>query len=204
MGLFSYVIEAFKKSFEEKCVSLLVSAYNTSITNLDYSIKWMENDFTSMLDKYINQNPQRLIWGWRIECHVEHHFHNNIIQNKKGYANKENRIDMKLSNISHGQEFCFYVEAKLLKEKDSKLLNRYIDTGIDNYVFEKYPCGILLGYLVEGDVDNTIQKVNGILVKNNRDSEILVRIPHNIHNQYFESTHPNFGIISHFVFDYTV
>jgi hypothetical protein len=204
MGLFSYIEEAFKRSFEEKCVSLLVSAYNTSITKLDYSIKWMENDFTSMLDRYINQNPQRLMWGWKIDCHVEHHLHKNIIQNKKGYANKEDRIDMKLTSISLGKEFCFYVEAKNLKEKDSKLLKRYIETGIDHYLTEKYPRGILLGYLVGGSVDTTIQKINALLTKKKRESEMLKRQSHSLHDQYFESTHPNFGVISHFVFDYTV
>lgn len=202
MGLFTYVIEAFKRSFEERCLMLLVSAYNTSINTHDYALDWLEDDFNAMLDRLINQNPLRL--KWNIHCHVEHHLHKNIMQNVRGYADREDRIDMKLSNISHRLEYNFYVEAKRLKEKDSGLLNRYIDTGIDNFLTGKYPQGILLGYLLEGVINNTVQKVNGILVKNNRASEILVRKPHNIHDQYFESTHYDFGVISHFVFDFTV
>ncbi len=201
MGLASSNVKTIQKSFEEKCVTLLVSAYHLSIKNHSYSTDWMENDYTSMLDEYIDEDPQRK--EWRFSCNIEHHIHKFSTSKSKGYANSENRIDMRITAFSSSIEYHFYVEAKCLKESDSRLLNRYINTGIDHYLSKKYPQGILLGYLVEGDIDNTVQKVNGILVKNNRDSEILVRIPHNIHNQYFESTHPYFGIISHFVFDYT-
>ena len=202
MGLASSKVEAFRKAFEIRCVTLLVSAYRNSIADHHYSTDCIENDFTSMLVNYMDKNPQRLTWN--IHCHRDHHLYKRQTQCKKGCANKEDTIDMRLSNISYRQEYCFYVEAKRLKEKDSGLLNRYIDTGIDHYLSGKYPQGILLGYLVDGGIDITVQKVNGILVKNNRTSEILVRKPHNIHDQYFESTHPNFGVISHFVFDFTV
>jgi len=202
MGLFSYIEEAFKRAFEERCITLLVAAYNSSISNTDYKLIWDENDFSSMLEKYIEKNPQRI--KWKISCTTEKHLHTDIVQNDKGYANKESRIDMRLSTFSTWKEYLFYAEAKRLKEKDSSLLNRYIETGIDHYLTEKYPHGILLGYLVEGGVDTTIQKINALLTKKKRESEILNRQSHSLHNQYFESTHPNFGVINHFVFDYTV
>ena len=202
MGLFSYIGEAFKRSFDEKCVTLLVAAYHTSIVNHIFSVDWMENDFTSMLVDYIDKDPRRL--KWNIHCHREHHFHDDTIQTKKGFANKEDIIDMRLSNISLRQEYCFYVEAKRLKEKDTGLLNRYIETGMDHYLTEKYPRGVLLGYLVECSLDIIVLKINALLTNNNRSSEMLIRKEHLLHDQYFESTHPNFGIISHFVFDYTV
>lgn len=202
MGLSISIVESFRKSFEIKCITLLVTAYNTSIANSDYLISWDENDFTSMLEKHFEKDSQRV--KWQISCTTEKHLHIDSIQNEKGYANKESRIDMRLSTFSFSEEYYFYIEAKRLKENDNGLLRRYIETGLDHFLSKKYPQGILLGYLVEGDVDNTVQKVNGILVKNNRASEILVKKPHTMHNQYFESTHSGFGIISHFVFDYTV
>ena len=202
MGLSISIVETFRKSFETRCVTLLVTAYNTSIANADYLVSWDENDFTSMLEKSLEKDPQRV--KWQINCTTEKHLHENVIQNYKGYANKESRIDMRLSTFSSTDEYFFYIEAKRLKESDNRLLKRYVDTGIDHYLTKKYPQGVLLGYLVEGRIDNTVQKVNGILVKNNRANEILVRKPHNIHDQYFESTHYDFGVISHFVFDFTV
>ena len=202
MGLSTYIVSSFRKSFEIRCMTLLVSAYNTSIAKADYLLNWDENDFTSMLEKYLENDSQRA--KWQISCTTEKHLHEDIIQNVKGYANKESRIDMRLSTFFSKNEDYFYIEAKRLKENDGGLLHRYINTGIDHYLSKKYPHGILLGYLVEGNVDNTIKKVNEILVKEKRNSEILVRKSHFIHNQYFESIHPDFGIISHFVFDFTV
>ena len=201
MGLYSNIVDGFKKAFETKCVTMLVSAYHTSIVDHIYSPGWMENDFTSMLDEYIDKNPQRV--KWKISCNVEHHLHKKGLKKKKGYANSEDRIDLRFTTFSSKDEYCFFVEAKRLKEKDSGLLNRYINTGIDHYLSKKYPHGVLLSYLMEGNVDTTIQKINALLTKKKRESEMLNRQSHSLHDQYFESTHPNFGVISHFVFDYT-
>ena len=161
MGLYSKIVDGFKKAFETKCVTLLVSAYHTSIVDHIYSPGWMENDFTSMLDEYIDKNPQRV--KWKISCNVEHHLHKKGLKKKKGYANSEDRIDLRFTTFSSKDEYCFFVEA----------------------------------------VDTTIQKINALLTKKKRESEMLNRQSHSLHDQYFESTHPNFGVISHFVFDYT-
>ena len=202
MGLSGNVVDGFKKAFETRCITLLVSAYHTSIADHIYSPGWMENDFTSMLDEYMENNPQRI--KWKISRNVEHHLHKKGIKKKKGYANSEEIIDLHLTTFSSTDEYHFFVEAKRLKEKGSGLLNRYINTGIDHYLSKKYPHGILLGYLVEGNVDMTIQRINGLLTKKKRESEMLYKQSHSLHNQYFESTHPNYGVISHFVFDYTI
>ena len=202
MGLHGNIVDGFKKAFETKCVTLLVSAYHTSIADHIYSTIWMENDFTSMLVNYIDKDTRRL--KWNIHCHRDYHLHNDSTQAKKGFANKEDIIDMRLSSISHRREYSFYVEAKRLKEKDTWLLNRYIETGMEHYLTEMYPRGVLLGYLVEGSLDVIALKINTLLTNNNRPSEILIRKEHLLHDYYFESTHPNFGVISHFVFDYTV
>lgn len=202
MGFSGNVVDSFKKAFETRCITLLVSAYHTSIADHIYSPSWMENDFTCMLDEYIDNNPQRI--KWNISHNVEHHLHKKGIKKKKGYANLEDIIDLRLTTISSTDEYHFFVEAKRLKEKGSGLLNRYINTGIDHYLSKKYPHGVLLGYLIEGNVDTTIQKINAILTKKKRESELLNRQSHSFHDQYFESTHPNYGVISHFVFDYTV
>ena len=199
MGLYSNIVDGFKKAFETKCVTMLVSAYHTSIVDHIYSPGWMENDFTSMLDEYIDKNPQRV--KWKISCNVEHHLHKKGLKKKKGYANSEDRIDLRFTTFSSKDEYCFFVEAKRLKEKDSGLLNRYINTGIDHYLSKKYPQGVLLGYLIEGNVDTTIQKINALLAKKKRGGEMLNRHNLLLHDHYFESSHPGFGVISHFVFD---
>lgn len=199
MGLNKIIISVVKQSFENHCIILFLEAYNSSIKENTYSADWMENDFTEMLDQYITKNSKRL--KWNISNHTEQHLHceRNI---RKGFANEEKRIDMRMSHIAFRKEYHFYIEAKRLKEHDFALKKRYIDTGIDNYLHSIYPKGILVGYLQEGDVDNTIQGINDILNQYNRASECLCRKEHVIHDEYFESVHPNFGIIQHFVLNY--
>ena len=201
MGLDKIIISVVKQSFENHCIILLLEAYNSSIKEKTYSADWMENDFTEMLDQYIEKNSKRL--KWNIYNHTEQHLHceSNI---RKGFANEEKRIDMRMSHIAFRKEYHFYIEAKRLREHDYALKKRYIETGIDNYIKYIYPKGILVGYLQEGDVDNTIQGINDILNQYNRASECLCRKEHVIHDEYFESFHPNFGIIQHFVLNYTV
>ena len=201
MGLDKIIISVVKQSFENHCIILLLEAYNSSIKEKTYSADWMENDFTEMLDQYIEKNSKRL--KWNIYNHTEQHLHceSNI---RKGFANEEKRIDMRMSHIAFRKEYHFYIEAKRLREHDYALKKRYIETGIDNYIKYIYPKGILVGYLQEGDVDNTIQGINKILKQSKRESESLFRKEHPIHNEYFESDHINYGIIQHFVLDYTV
>ncbi len=202
MGLQRFIITTVKQSFYNKCIILVVDAYNSSITDKPYTTDWLENDFTEMLDKYISGNKKRL--NWNIHCNAENHLHDTHKPLSKGYADKEKRIDMKMSHISFKNEFHFYIEAKRLKENNHNLKNRYIETGIDSYISSKYPKGILLGYLIEGDTDNTVKGINDILIKRGRGDEVMVRQNHSIHNNYFESTHAAFGTISHFVLDYTI
>jgi len=198
----SQVQEKLKLHFEKQCITLLIEAYYSSIkVDNDFS-KLNENDFTETLDKYIDNNAKRLTW--EINCVTERHLHTKNGIKHKGDADKERRIDMKMSKFHSQKEFHFYIEAKRLREHDNALNKRYIRTGIDYYIQNIYPKGILVGYLQEGDVDNTIQGINDILNQSNRATESLFRKEHPIHNEYFESDHPNYGIIQHFVLNYTV
>jgi len=204
MGLHKIIINSVKQSFCNKCITLVIEAYNSSISEIHkpYTTDWLENDFTGMLDKYILDNKKRL--HWNINCNTEQHLHDAYKHLTKGYANKEKRIDMSMSHISFRNEFHFYIEAKRLKEQDYNLKKRYIETGIDSFISSKYPQGILIGYLIEGDTDNTVKGINDILIKRGRGDEVMVRQNHSIHNNYYESTHASFGTISHFVLDYTI
>ena len=201
MGLNTYIISIVKQTFENHCLILLTEAYQSSINDNIYALDWLENDFTEMLDQYIGDNNKRI--KWNISNQSERHIHNKKLKSK-GFADKEKRIDMKMSHIAFKQEYHFYIEAKRLKERDSALKNRYIDTGIGKYIHAIYPKGILVGYLLEGSVNNTIQGINDILNQRNRSNENLYRKRHAIHNEYFESTHPQYGTLQHLILDYTV
>ena len=95
------------------------------------------------------------------------------------------------------------MEAKRLKANDSNLKREYITEGMDRYILEKYPIGFILGYHLEGKVNETITGINALLVKYKRDTEILNLKQHNLLKAYYESSHSNIGILKHLIFDFT-
>lgn len=201
MALKKNIVFAFRKSFEDNCYQLLIEAYNSSITEKIIQLDWDENDITSELHKHINLNNLRLIW--EISTNVEHHLPKEIIEKKKSFASKLPRIDLRLSCINSMLEYTYYFEAKNLKEKNSKLKRRYINTGINNFVTKKYRNGSLVGYLIKGNLDKTVEGINSLLKKDKRSSEFLMEKTLPIHNNYYESEHQKIGILKHLIFDFT-
>jgi hypothetical protein len=195
--------EIFKSSFETKCMKLLIEAYRTSIAEKEYHLDWNEDDFTDLLDHYITNNPARAhdIISNKRECYL----YDDTTPKQKGFADSEKRIDLECSTFSSDKEYHQYFEAKRLKESDSYLYKRYIETGIDSFVSGKYPKGILIAYLVDGNMDNVVKNgINKLLINNNRKVEILSKVKIQIYDQYYESVHPHFGVLKHLMFDFTV
>ena len=94
------------------------------------------------------------------------------------------------------------MEAKNLKEKNSGLKKRYIEIGIENFITGKYPRGFLVGYLLEGTVIPTVDGINDLLKKCNREKELLHTKKHKIVQCYYESEHSQIGVLKHLTFDF--
>ena len=200
IGQFNHSI-AFRKAFEGNCIKLLVSAYRKAMVEKTINLSWEENDITKQLHSYIDRDPFRL--KKNIYTNVEHHLANNSLLKTKGYAAKHSRIDMRFVVIKSSLEYEYFAEAKLLKEKNSKLKRRYITTGLDNFSSRKYYNGFLMAYIVEGVLLNIVEGINELLRKDNRNTEILIKSTSVFHNEYFESSHDSIGILKHFMFDFT-
>ena len=144
---------------------------------------------------YGNQDNQtKLGWKW---------YYFGTAYTHKPFAAKLPRIDLRLATINSSLEYVYHMEAKNLKETDSGLKRRYIDTGINNFVSLKYENGCLLGYVLEGELVKTVDGVNNLLKKDKRDSENLKPKRHNLHHSYYESEHPDDLLIKHFMFDFS-
>ncbi|SNB31291.1 conserved hypothetical protein [Flavobacterium psychrophilum] len=162
----------FQKKFKEKCITLFVEAYNASISSKAVSLDFHENDITAILHNYINENPKRLKWS--ISTNPESHIFNKSVDYTKGFAAKFARIDMRFVNIWQGVEHKYFMEAKNLKSNDSSSKRRYIETGIDNFLTtgNYYNCdGFLVGYILEGTVENCVKGINKLLEKDKRQNE---------------------------------
>ena len=192
----------FRQAFEYKCIKLLVDAYHSALKEKKYSKDWMENDFTSLLNHYIEENPYRI--KEKITNKRENPLYNVKEKSVRGFANRENRIDLNFSTFGSDKEYHVFIEAKLLRQADRNLIKRYIETGIDSIINGKYPRGILIGYQVEGSIELTIKDgINKLLIDRKRDKEILVYSPMTLHNDRYESSHDRYGTLKHLFFDFT-
>ena len=201
MGLNKVIVASFKRGFEEKCFQLITESYVSAMETKVIKLDWDENDITSELHEHIKENPLRL--KWRIVTNVEQHLPKDDIKKEKGFAAKLPRIDLRLVTINSSLEYEYHMEAKNLKEKDSGLKRRYIDTGLNNFLSGKYENGCLLGYVLEGALHKTVYGINKLLKKDKRESEFLKSKPYPLHDKYYESEHPEDIIIKHFMFDFT-
>lgn len=197
--LSSSIFLKFQNNFENRCIILFTEAYYTSINNNSIELNFDENDVTAILHTYVNENPKRI--NWRISTNVENfNFDKNIIP-YKGFAAKLSRIDVRLTNISWlKNEHIYFVEAKNLKSNDSGLKRRYIDTGIDNFLVggKYHHCnGLLVGYILEGKIDECVDGVNKLLKKDKRETEYIF----NIENINYQSNHTERNL-KHLFFDF--
>lgn len=170
-----------QNTFKERCVTLFVEAYHTSIANKSVQLDFDENDITKILNHYIDQNLKRK--EWKISSTLEYYLFDEEVQFEKGFAAKSSRIDLRFTKFWQKEEFKYYIEAKNLKSNDSGLKRRYITTGIDNFLTggKYFNCdGFLVGYILEGTVDSCVDGVNSLLKRDGRVSEILTSQTSNV------------------------
>ncbi len=200
MELTPVIYKKFRDAFEQKCFQLMIDAYQISLRERVIQLDWNENDISSELHRHIKENPLRI--KWRISSNVEADIPKDVPK-MKGFADKFPRIDFRLTSFITTYEYEYFFEAKNLKENNSSLKRRYIDTGIDNFVSGKYANGCLIGYLLEGKIKETIKGINRLLEKDKRNTEIIILKDNKFFKSYYESDHLEIGILKHFVFDLT-
>ena len=189
----------YKNTFEKRCYRLIIDAYQISLTKKIIQLDWNENDISSELHSYLKVNPLRI--KWKISTNEEADIPKNIPK-VKGFSDKFSRIDFRLTSFISTYEYEYFFEAKNLKQNDAALKRRYIKTGIDNFVSKKYENGSLIGYLLEGNTNETIKGINFLLEKDKRNTETLILKSNNLIKTYYESNHSDIGTLKHLIFDF--
>lgn len=200
MVLNTIVSAKFRNAFEQRCFRLIIEAYKTSLSEQVIQLDWNENDISQELCEILDENPNRLRWG--ISASREFHLSKNTLK-KKGFADKLPRIDFRMSRIVSKLEYKYFFEAKRLKQKDSGLKRDFINEGIDRFVAKKYSLGCMVGYLLEGNPNETVKGINYLLEKDKRQTETLNFTSNKLFKSYYESNHSNIGILKHLIFDFT-
>lgn len=161
------IIDSFQKGFVYECYEILVAGHLKLLELPNFSVDWQETDITSQF--VICMRNLRITNRYRIDLVTEFQLNTEI--NHSGDAKKNSRIDIRMMNWSEKEKKAFYIEAKNLCDinwkKSSgtrvnceKLAEEYINEGVKRFVSEKYPYGCMVGYILKGDPDSTVKKIN--------------------------------------------
>lgn len=180
------IVNGFQYAFEQNCLSLFADAYVHINRTLKITTDWEEENISANFFDYIDKSKVAI--GLNINISDEYRLYYRKILSGKISAKSAARIDFRLTtNWTQGtKRLEYFVEAKNLIESDcfkkgrttklnaKKSQKRYIETGINHFISKKYPQnGCLVGYVLQGDPDKIVQKINIYLRLYNRNAEQL-------------------------------
>lgn len=158
--------------------------------------------------------------SWRIHIVAEPRLYADESYSLEILPKEAPKIDLQLLNWSSPYELIYNIEAKNLAENDwtkstaakvssSYLTARYIDTGIENFINDRYANGCLAGYVLNGKVENVVGHLNNLLEKRKRTFEnITLTSPIESYSFCYQSLHQkskggNNFIIPHIILKFT-
>ncbi len=162
-------------SIEKVSVNLLIESANAIIADNKYNLDWDEEQFSAHIIS--NMNKQDFTEKYNLHIHIETKLLNEDKLPIKGNNPKYlPRIDISIASwlFKKGEKEKYFFEAKNLYENNykqkiaSQYLNRYIDTGIENFRTNKYTNGSLIGYVLNGEVIKVVNKLNIQLKKDRK------------------------------------
>ena len=199
-------------SFELKCLDLLIKSYNSTISENLLSKDWDEENISAHIVKHTRKFKSNFIVNYEVPL-VE----DDVVDGKKRVKNS-NRIDIFFQKNQWGKsEYLeYHVEAKNISLSEWKKANgnkvnasqqqtEYVTKGIVRFLTGHYKDknGCMLGYLVNGELEKVLLKINSKIVARKGNSEILMQTI-NVSEKHpiFESTHEE-RVIKHLFFNFT-
>ncbi|MDP8202832.1 MAG: hypothetical protein P9M11_11930 [Candidatus Tenebribacter burtonii] len=168
-----------------QCINLLIQAHQLALEDNRYNANWEEDTFTAHLLEYLDD--LKISGQWCINPQVS--IYSKEISQGLMSPLTAPRPDIKFEKYTFQDKkpFTYYIEAKNLSENDwqkeigskvvaSSQIKRYVETGIENFINERYPTGCLAGYVVNGNIKKIVAKINSKLAKLNRSDEYLSMI----------------------------
>ncbi|MBP1681020.1 MAG: hypothetical protein H6Q35_1359 [Proteobacteria bacterium] len=151
---------------------LLLEAYFLALENQQFNLKWFEDQFTNHLITFMKKSD--LTNHYPLDITPQYPLIKDTLP--IGHNNPKSLpiIDIRIFNWNSPESKEYFFEAKNLYEnnygtkKASSYINRYIDTGIENFRTEKYTNGSIVGYVLNGKVENIINSLNMQLFKNRK------------------------------------
>jgi len=193
-----------KNSFVNNCNNLITKSY-FELIKLQYSTSWDEETFSANVRNILKVIIKKNKLAYFVNR--ENIEDNEDILSGKVNAKTAKKIDIYFATFQSNKYLEYAIEAKILVEnnfnsKNFSYLNaQYIDEGMDRFINNIYKVkGCMLGYVIEGNPDKIVAKINKILLSRNRDLEIIGN-KHKMNNLKFcyTSIHPKISLL-HFFF----
>lgn len=185
MSFRGQIVSQFRHSFAIECIEVLVHSFEKAIEKNTFDLDWEEDQFTAHLVEEF-MKPEVVEQGKKISINAQVPYYNYKISSGQIHPKKAKQPDIKCERFhsSTNTPFTYFIEAKNLSENDwnkkkgskvdaSEQRGRYIETGIDNYKSNNYPNGCLVGYVLQGETEKIVIKINNRLKKWSRETEYL-------------------------------
>lgn len=154
---------------EYRVLELIITGYKKMSEAGRYNVEWKENKFTAVLKAYIKKHCQEFskltMRNWCVDREY-YHDSKDVIEGE-GDPDTTPRIDIIiLTWTAEYEEIRFPFECKLLDVKSTDLIRLYVKNGIqDRYLTEKDYSdqslwGGMIGYVVNGEHDQIVSKLN--------------------------------------------
>lgn len=207
------LINSVNSSFEIKCLTILVKSYETSITEKKYSKDWEEKTFSSHLVSLMKRCE--LAIKYELIITKEEELEDDEIDNGLRSPKEANPIDIRFHNIWLGLRLDYNIEAKNISLTEWKKSNKnkvnasqqqteYISKGIERFLTGHFKDkkGCMLGYVVNGKLEDVLMKINSkIEVQKKRDEALNSSNTVISNHQVFESIHKE-RILKHLFLNY--
>jgi len=184
-GKLSSKIKSAFPSLEYISFKLLIEVYDLSLDLKEYSLDWEEEQFSQYLVDIMKRSPLRV--KYQLTIGVERKLNDGTkLPLGDNHPKKLPRIDINIISWSFVKdvEQEYFFEAKNLCENNWKkktgarvsseyYLDRYVSTGVENFRAGRYYDGAIIGYLLEGNIENIITKLNSRLSTDTNTIEVI-------------------------------
>lgn len=205
------LINKVNVSFELKCLRLLIQSFGSVIEENILTLEWEEESISAHIVKHLRNLKSGFIINYEVPLVEED------VYNSKKRVKNSNRIDIffQKNQWSHKEYLEYHIEAKIIssvewkkstgaKVNASQQQTEYITKGIERFLTGHFKDknGCMLGYIVNGKLEELIKKINSKIALQKSNSE-FINYNELLVNDYnvYESCHSQ-RILKHLFFDY--
>lgn len=193
-------------NYERICLRILIGAYQVVYSKKQYELDWEEDQFTEWL--IVEMKKHNLTSKHRLHIYSQSLIRKDELPINDNHPKISPKIDIGFWNWERNQNPCeYFIEAKNLSLESwqkktgaavssTHYMNRYIETGICNFTTARYVNGSLVGYVLNGDIEPIVQKLNERLAEPQRLKCIFENYNIEDYPYIYSSEHPveNFSI----------